>query len=85
MENVIVAYTNSNSDMEYTFGMLALLGPFVATLQVESDIYFCFSALMKKIGMLLCHVFFVFCQFIIRAELISRQHNKEGVQIHDVF
>jgi len=49
MENAIVAYTNYNSDMEYTFGMLALLGPFVATLQAESDIFFCFSALMKKI------------------------------------
>jgi len=52
MENAIVAYTNYNSDIEYTFGMLALLGPFVATLQAESDIFFCFSALMKKIGML---------------------------------
>eukprot|EP00026_Physarum_polycephalum_P008914 Phypoly_transcript_09019.p1 GENE.Phypoly_transcript_09019~~Phypoly_transcript_09019.p1 ORF type:complete len:161 (-),score=45.90 Phypoly_transcript_09019:308-790(-) len=29
--------------------MLALLGPFVATLTLESDIYFCFCALMKKI------------------------------------
>lgn len=49
IENVIGTYTSNNTDAEYQFGMLALLGPFVATLAHESDIYFCYSALMKKI------------------------------------
>jgi len=49
MENVIVTYTNNNTDVEYHFGMLSLLGPLVVTLPLESDIFFCFSALMKKI------------------------------------
>lgn len=49
IENVICTYTSNNTDAEYQFGMLALLGPFVATLTLESDIYFCFCALMKKI------------------------------------
>lgn len=49
MENVICTYTSNNTDVEYQFGMLALLGPFVAILSLESDSFFCFSALMKRI------------------------------------
>lgn len=49
IENVIVTYTSNNTDVEYQAGMLSLLGPFVVTLPLESDIFFCFSALMKKI------------------------------------
>lgn len=49
MENVIVTYTSTNTDVEYQPGLLYLLGPMVVTLPLESDIFFCFSALMKKI------------------------------------
>lgn len=49
MENVICTFTNAHTDVEYKFGMLALLGPFVATLSLESDIFFCFSFIMKKL------------------------------------
>lgn len=49
MENVIVTYINSNSDVEYRFGLLYILGPLVVILPLESDIFFCFNALMKKI------------------------------------
>ncbi|KAN0041671.1 hypothetical protein ACTFIV_004215 [Dictyostelium citrinum] len=49
VENIIISYNNYNNDIEYSFGMLAILGPFISTLQTESDIFFCFAAMMKKI------------------------------------
>ncbi|KAM9976942.1 hypothetical protein ACTFIR_010791 [Dictyostelium discoideum] len=49
IENIIISYNNYNNDIEYSFGMLAILGPFISTLQTESDIFFCFAAMMKKI------------------------------------
>jgi len=49
MENVVVTYTNHNTDTEYQLGWLYLLGPLVVTMPFESDIFFCFSALMKRI------------------------------------
>ncbi|EGC33444.1 hypothetical protein DICPUDRAFT_48931 [Dictyostelium purpureum] len=48
-ENIIISYINYNNDIEYSFGMLAILGPFIATLQSESDIFFCYVAMMKRI------------------------------------
>eukprot|EP01132_Coremiostelium_polycephalum_P000965 gene965-1228_t len=49
IENIIISYINFNNDIEYSFGFLAVLGPFIATLQSESDIFYCFVAMMKKI------------------------------------
>ncbi|KAN0048009.1 hypothetical protein ACTA71_002400 [Dictyostelium dimigraforme] len=49
IENIIIAYNKYNNDLEYSFGMLSILGPFISTLQTESDIFFCFAAMMKKI------------------------------------
>ncbi|EFA83948.1 ankyrin repeat-containing protein [Heterostelium album PN500] len=49
IENIIISYINYNNDIEYNFGMLAILGPFMCTLQTESDIFYCYVAMMKKI------------------------------------
>ncbi|KAF2073773.1 hypothetical protein CYY_004907 [Polysphondylium violaceum] len=50
IENILISYVNYNNDIEYySFGMLAILGPFIAILQSESDIFFCFVSMMKKI------------------------------------
>ncbi|EGG19405.1 ankyrin repeat-containing protein [Cavenderia fasciculata] len=49
IENIIISYINYNNDIEYNFGMLAILGPFMCTLQSESDIFHCYCAMMKKI------------------------------------
>lgn len=47
-KNILLAYVNSNH-CEYVPGMVHMLGPFVACLTEESDMYHCFAAFMHKI------------------------------------
>eukprot|EP01133_Synstelium_polycarpum_P001484 gene1484-1722_t len=49
IENIIISFINYNNESEYKFGMLAILGPFICTLQSEPDIFYCFVSMMKKI------------------------------------
>jgi len=53
MENIISAYMNYNTEIEYVpsyiSGMICLLGPLVYSLKKESDIFWSFQALMKKL------------------------------------
>lgn len=51
-ENIIIAYLNSNRDMEYHPTMISLCAPFIYTLDKECDTFFCFERLMQAIGML---------------------------------
>lgn len=50
-ENIILAYLNSNRDIEYHPSMITLCAPFIYTLDKECDAYFCFERLMQAIGM----------------------------------
>jgi hypothetical protein len=54
METILSAYMNYNTDFEYNptniWGMICLLGPLVYSLKKESDIFWCFQSLMKKLG-----------------------------------
>ncbi|KYQ93917.1 ankyrin repeat-containing protein [Tieghemostelium lacteum] len=49
IENILISYINYTNDIDYSFEMLAILGPFIATLQSESDIFYCFVSMMKII------------------------------------
>ncbi|GAM17560.1 hypothetical protein SAMD00019534_007350 [Acytostelium subglobosum LB1] len=49
IENIIISYINYNNDIEYNFGMLAILGPFMCTLQSESETFYCYVSMMKRI------------------------------------
>mmetsp|Transcript_5479 Transcript_5479/g.8514 ORF Transcript_5479/g.8514 Transcript_5479/m.8514 type:complete len:292 (+) Transcript_5479:130-1005(+) len=48
-ENVMLAYTNNNSEVPYNQGMVYLMAPFVFTLTKEPEIYFCFQGLMSRL------------------------------------
>ncbi|KAL1914256.1 uncharacterized protein VTP21DRAFT_9070 [Calcarisporiella thermophila] len=45
-ERVICAYINHNRHIDYSPALISLCGPFVLTLQKESEIYYCFEKLM---------------------------------------
>lgn len=45
--NIILAYLNSNRDVEYTASLIPLCGPFIHVLDTECDAFFCFERLMK--------------------------------------
>ncbi|KAK9768010.1 hypothetical protein K7432_001695 [Basidiobolus ranarum] len=45
-ENVISAYLNRNKAVEYTPALVSLCGPFVETIDNESEVFFCFERLM---------------------------------------
>eukprot|EP00741_Cyanophora_paradoxa_P022528 tig00021464_g21754.t1 len=49
VENVLLAYTNHNSDTPYHHGMIYLMAPFVLSLSKEPEIFFCFQTLMTKL------------------------------------
>eukprot|EP00164_Ancoracysta_twista_P017920 GFYU01030766.1.p1 GENE.GFYU01030766.1~~GFYU01030766.1.p1 ORF type:complete len:282 (-),score=63.91 GFYU01030766.1:72-917(-) len=42
-EKILLAFFNTNSHLEYHPSVVHVLGPFVFTLNKETDIYFCFS------------------------------------------
>jgi len=46
---IISAYVNYMTDVEYSPSMISLIGPFVYSLKKDSEIFWCFEALMKKI------------------------------------
>eukprot|EP01117_Protostelium_nocturnum_P014105 TRINITY_DN5323_c0_g1_i3.p1 TRINITY_DN5323_c0_g1~~TRINITY_DN5323_c0_g1_i3.p1 ORF type:complete len:265 (-),score=45.94 TRINITY_DN5323_c0_g1_i3:380-1174(-) len=46
---IISAYTNYAHDVEYNSSMISLIGPLVYSLKKDSEIFWCFEALMKKI------------------------------------
>lgn len=45
--NVILAYLNSNHDVEYSASLVSLCAPFIYVLDTECDAYFCFERLMQ--------------------------------------
>ncbi|KAI7895697.1 rab-GTPase-TBC domain-containing protein [Mucor mucedo] len=45
--NIILAYLNSNHDVEYSASLVALCAPFIHVLDTECDAYFCFEKLMQ--------------------------------------
>ncbi|KAI8989555.1 rab-GTPase-TBC domain-containing protein [Pilobolus umbonatus] len=49
LENVIIAYLNTNRDIEYNPALTTLCAPFVFTLDQECDAYYCFERLMQTI------------------------------------
>ncbi|ORX44000.1 RabGAP/TBC [Hesseltinella vesiculosa] len=48
-ENVILAYLNTNRNVEYTPGLVALCAPFLYCLDKECDAYYCFERMMQAI------------------------------------
>ncbi|KAJ1910217.1 hypothetical protein IWQ60_010770 [Tieghemiomyces parasiticus] len=46
-ESVISAYLHRNSGVEYSSAMVPLCAPLVATLERESDVFFCFERIMN--------------------------------------
>mmetsp|Transcript_1781 Transcript_1781/g.2295 ORF Transcript_1781/g.2295 Transcript_1781/m.2295 type:complete len:283 (-) Transcript_1781:105-953(-) len=49
MVTILSAYTNYNSAQEYNPSMICLLAPLVYSIKKDSDVFWCFEALMKKI------------------------------------
>ncbi|KAI8364256.1 rab-GTPase-TBC domain-containing protein [Blakeslea trispora] len=47
--NIILAYLNSNRDIEYNPSMISLCAPFIHVMENECDAYFCFEKLMQAI------------------------------------
>ncbi|OBZ90046.1 TBC1 domain family member 15 [Choanephora cucurbitarum] len=47
--NIILAYLNSNRDVEYNPSMISLCAPFIHVMENECDAYFCFEKLMQAI------------------------------------
>ncbi|ORY88159.1 rab-GTPase-TBC domain-domain-containing protein [Leucosporidium creatinivorum] len=47
VENVLSAYLNRNTSVEYHPGLVQLVAPFVWTLKTEAGMYFCFERLMS--------------------------------------
>lgn len=47
--NVILAYLNSNHDVEYSASLVSLCAPFVYVLETECDAFFCFERLMQAL------------------------------------
>ncbi|ORZ26113.1 rab-GTPase-TBC domain-containing protein [Absidia repens] len=48
-ENVILAYLNTNREIEYSPAMVSLCAPFIYCLEKECDAYYCFERMMKAI------------------------------------
>jgi hypothetical protein len=48
--NIILAYLNSNRDVEYSASLVPLCAPFIYVLETECDAYFCFERLMQALG-----------------------------------
>jgi hypothetical protein len=48
--NIILAYLNSNRDVEYSGSLVPLCAPFIYVLETECDAYFCFERLMQALG-----------------------------------
>lgn len=71
METIIGAYTNYNTEIDYNpsyiSGLISLLGPFVCSLKKESEIFWCFQSLMKKLGKIVIFV-------IVTADIITEQY-----------
>jgi hypothetical protein len=49
-ENVILAYLNTNRDVEYSPALVSLCAPFIYCLEKECDAYYCFERMMQAIG-----------------------------------
>ncbi|KAI9483603.1 MAG: rab-GTPase-TBC domain-containing protein [Benjaminiella poitrasii] len=47
--NVILAYLNTNRDVEYNPNLVSLCAPFIYVLNTECDAYYCFERLMTAI------------------------------------
>ena len=58
MERIIVGYLNGNAHVDYDPAYVHILGPFVYTMRKEHEAYFCFQALMRKLGTLLCYYYY---------------------------
>ncbi|OAD76042.1 hypothetical protein PHYBLDRAFT_35737 [Phycomyces blakesleeanus NRRL 1555(-)] len=48
-ENIIIAYLNTNHDIEYNPALVSLCAPFIYALDKECDAYFCFERMMQAI------------------------------------
>ncbi|KAI8365972.1 rab-GTPase-TBC domain-containing protein [Radiomyces spectabilis] len=48
-ENVILAYLNTNRDVEYNPALISLCAPFIYVLDKECDAFFCFERMMQAI------------------------------------
>ncbi|PHZ14603.1 RabGAP/TBC [Rhizopus microsporus ATCC 52813] len=47
--NIILAYLNSNRDVEYSPSLVSLCAPFIYVMDTECDAYFCFERLMQAL------------------------------------
>ncbi|KAL9542828.1 hypothetical protein MBANPS3_008415 [Mucor bainieri] len=47
--NIILAYLNSNHDVEYSSSLVSLCAPFIYVMETECDAFFCFERLMQAI------------------------------------
>lgn len=45
--NIILAYLNTNRDVEYSASLVPLCAPFIYVLETECDAYYCFERLMQ--------------------------------------
>jgi TBC1 domain family member 2 len=84
VENVISAYINHNRSVDYNPAMVHLCGPFVVTLEKESEVYFSFERLMQVFGKLLrFHAEFLFLSSHLHEwRLIAHSH---FIQLDDYF
>lgn len=48
--NIILAYLNSNRDVEYNPSFVSLVAPFIYVMDTECDAYFCFERIMQALG-----------------------------------
>ncbi|KAI8343168.1 rab-GTPase-TBC domain-containing protein, partial [Chlamydoabsidia padenii] len=48
-EHVILAYLNTNRDVEYSAAMISQCAPFIYCLEKECDAYYCFERMMQAI------------------------------------
>jgi len=49
IQNVLCSYSNYHSHIDFSRGIISLLGPLVYSLKDESQVFWCFEALMRKI------------------------------------
>ncbi|KAG1314906.1 hypothetical protein G6F64_001086 [Rhizopus arrhizus] len=47
--NIILAYLNSNRDVEYNPSFVSLVAPFIYVMDTECDAYFCFERIMQAL------------------------------------
>ncbi|CAO3699145.1 unnamed protein product [Rhizopus stolonifer] len=47
--NIILAYLNSNRDIEYSASLVSLCAPFIYVMDTECDAYFCFERMMQAL------------------------------------